>query len=134
MAENKNCLAGMKCPQCGSLEPYRIETRTVMHWTDEGEDYMADKGSNQEWDDDSYCQCLNCKLEGKVIDFQIATAVIVSPISRMRQFVALVSRLTRDHELLPDGTEYVAAHDDAVATLDGLIAMARNIDKATIRR
>lgn len=130
MSKNTNCLAGMKCPQCGSLEPFRIETTTVMAWTDEGEGEYA----SPEWTDDSYCECLECDYQGSVADFRTTPSADISIVGRMRHFVALVSRLTRDREILPDGTEYVAAHDDAVSALDGIISMAREIDKGSIRR
>jgi hypothetical protein len=130
MAKNTNCLEGMKCPQCGSLEPFRIETTTVMAWTDEGEAESA----NLEWEDDSYCECLECDYQGLVADFRTSPGHSTSLMGRMKNFIALVSQHTRDRELLPNGTEYVAAHDDAVAILDGIISMAREIDKDSTRR
>ena len=68
--ENENCLAGMRCPECGSLEPFRIGITTVMQFTDEGEDFLNDKGSDQEWTDDSFCECCACDKSGKVKDFK----------------------------------------------------------------
>jgi len=55
---------------CGSLEPFRIEVSTVLRFTDEGEDFLNDKGADQEWQDDSYCECVECDFAGKVADFK----------------------------------------------------------------
>ena len=68
--KNENVLEGMKCPNCGSLEPFRIEVSTVLRFTDEGEDFLNDKGADQEWQDDSYCECVECDFAGKVADFK----------------------------------------------------------------
>ena len=67
--ENTNCLEGMKCPRCGSLEPFKIEVTTLIQFTDDGED--LGKGSDQEWDDKSYCECCECIFHGTVKDFKM---------------------------------------------------------------
>ena len=39
-SENTNCLSGMQCPKCGSLEPFGIEVTMVVTMSDDGtEDY-----------------------------------------------------------------------------------------------
>lgn len=66
---NTNCLEGMKCPKCGSLEPFRIEVTTTAIMYDEGSDY--DKyGGDLDWEDESYCKCMECDFEGAVKDFK----------------------------------------------------------------
>jgi hypothetical protein len=67
--ENTNCLEGMKCPECGSLEPFRIEIKTMLLMYDDGSEDDKLSGS-QEWDDDSYCECCGCLRHGTVQDFK----------------------------------------------------------------
>ena len=64
---NSNCLEGMRCPKCGSEEPFFIEVRTQMLMWDEGSDYHTDL----DHDDASFCRCYNCDREGTVADFKI---------------------------------------------------------------
>lgn len=64
--ENENCLAGMRCPKCRSLEPFKIECSVLMTVTDNGTDEAE---GDTEWNDDDYCQCRECEFEGKVKDF-----------------------------------------------------------------
>jgi len=63
---NTNCLEGMQCPQCRSLEPFNIEVKTMMKVFDNG----TDDHGNTEWDDHSYCECCNCHLYGTVAQFK----------------------------------------------------------------
>lgn len=62
---NVNCLAGMKCPRCGSFGPFRIATMA--------ETLMGDNGTEDEhgaeFDDHSFCGCTDCAFEGQVRDF-----------------------------------------------------------------
>jgi hypothetical protein len=68
--ENANCLDGMKCPKCGSLEPFSIEVRMMVAVSDDGtEDY-----GNAEWEDASYCECRACCFHGIAGDFRIDRA------------------------------------------------------------
>lgn len=51
---NTNCLGGLRCPKCGSWEPFYVDVRvTVLVWDDGGENTYDD----QEWDDDSAIHC-----------------------------------------------------------------------------
>jgi len=63
---NENCLEGMRCPECGSYEPFTIHV--------EAEALMYDNGykdvCNLEWDDDSYCRCKACGFTGVVMNFR----------------------------------------------------------------
>ena len=54
--ENENCLAGMKCPGCGSLEPFEIHAQSMCRVSDDGTDYHR----SVEWNDDSICVCVGC--------------------------------------------------------------------------
>ena len=65
---NANCLHGMRCPKCRSLEPFAIGIKTTFRVYDEGtEDQLGDN----EWDDDSYCECCVCVFAGTVKDFTL---------------------------------------------------------------
>jgi len=67
--KNTNCLTGMRCPTCGSLEPFTIyATCTVEVW-DEG----TDVGHDYEWDAMNYCRCHDCGLERTVDVFTVGT-------------------------------------------------------------
>lgn len=71
MKRNENCLAGMRCPHCGFVEPLKIEiTQTkIIRFFDDGSD--EDGGSdNMEWSDESACECGECGHSGTVADFK----------------------------------------------------------------
>ena len=64
---NENCLAGMACPRCGSLEPFSIAGTALFEVHDDGtEDY-----GDVEWDDDSSCECRRCGFWENVRAFKI---------------------------------------------------------------
>src|SRR3954469_16394959 len=65
---NTNCLADIKCPQCGNEDNFRIEAVIVCHVTDEGSEPVGDHF----WDKDSFCHCPECELDGKLSDFFVA--------------------------------------------------------------
>jgi hypothetical protein len=67
--ENTNCLAGIKCPECGALEPFDIGSRTNVIMFDDGSDPDESHG-DLEWDNDSLCLCLSCRHRGVVNDFR----------------------------------------------------------------
>jgi hypothetical protein len=64
---NSNCLDGMRCPKCGSLEPFIIGANCAVKMYDDGSDEYIDP----EWEDDSYCSCCRCDFTGEVYDFTI---------------------------------------------------------------
>ncbi len=64
---NTNCLAGIKCPKCGSEDRFKIETTTIFEVTDDGTDVHEDVG----WDDDSYIECMACAHHGTIKDFRV---------------------------------------------------------------
>jgi len=65
--KNTNCLEGFRCPKCGSLEPFYIETNIVVKVYDSG---TEEQEGDTEWDDDSYCRCGTCDFAGDVEDFK----------------------------------------------------------------
>jgi hypothetical protein len=64
---NKNCLEGIRCPECGHEDAFRIEAQITVHVTDEG----TEEGGDTEWTDASYCECAGCKHAGTIKDFTI---------------------------------------------------------------
>jgi hypothetical protein len=65
--KNTNCLAGMKCPECSSLGPFRITGEASFLVTDDGTEEFGDT----EWTDLSSCMCAGCSFAGHVEDFII---------------------------------------------------------------
>lgn len=66
---NDNCLKGMRCPECGSSEPFSIGTFSSAMVYDDG----ISETSEHDWDKDSPCTCIECGHDGKVADFEGAT-------------------------------------------------------------
>lgn len=64
---NENCLSGMRCPKCGSFEPFSISGTACFKVWDDGSDEFT---QGPEWDEDSVCSC-SCGYQGTVKDFQI---------------------------------------------------------------
>lgn len=63
--ENVNCLAGLKCPKCGSLGPLRITAVAEFVVADDGTDEFGDV----EWSETSAASCTVCSWSGQVKDF-----------------------------------------------------------------
>lgn len=63
--ENENCLIGMKCPECGSLEPFDIHSQIIVKVYDGG----TDEYRSVEWTDESLCMCCSCQHLGTVTGF-----------------------------------------------------------------
>lgn len=70
---NTNCLAGIKCPKCGSDEQFRIEAKAMFNVTDDGTEHASDGAV--EWDDGNYCECYACSHYGTVKDFKVAESM-----------------------------------------------------------
>lgn len=66
---NTNCLAGIKCPQCGNEERFLIFATVLMDVTDGGAD-NAD-GSDTHWDDASMTTCPECDRDGPLAEFRV---------------------------------------------------------------
>lgn len=63
---NENCLKGIRCPECGSAEPFNIVALATFLVYDTGTDRVDDV----EWDDDSRITCTYCGMQGQVKDFK----------------------------------------------------------------
>lgn len=66
---NTNCLDGMRCPQCGATEPFRIAVTTWYRVFDDGLDNHGDV----EWDDASFCTCEACNHTSTVAEFRASS-------------------------------------------------------------
>jgi len=65
--QNTNCLEGVRCPKCGSREPFVIDIETQAQVWDAGvEDIVGDN----EWNNDSGIRCIECGHTGTVGEFQ----------------------------------------------------------------
>lgn len=62
---NTNCLEGIRCPKCGSYEPFRITVTCTALAYDEG----ASNPEDIDWDDESDIRCVECGHTGVVADF-----------------------------------------------------------------
>ena len=65
---NENCLAGVKCPQCGNDERFFIVATILADVTDCGAD-IAD-GSDMHWHDASMTRCPDCNKDGPLAEFR----------------------------------------------------------------
>lgn len=73
---NDGCLEGMQCPKCGSFGPFKIGIHTIAEVCDEG---IEDEPGDHEWEDSSYCECMNCDCSGTVATFSGQEAAPVKP-------------------------------------------------------
>jgi len=65
---NTGCLAGLRCPACGSLGPFSIACVMWLNMTDEGTD--DDMCGEAEWTPASGCRCVACGATGVVSGFR----------------------------------------------------------------
>ena len=70
---NENCLAGMKCPSCGSEGPFEIEVVTMVTMHDDGSDDYHHKGRALDWGPHSACECGECGYSGQAHNFKEET-------------------------------------------------------------
>lgn len=72
---NTNCLEGFQCPErkCKSFGPFRIEVKTMLTVEDDG----GGDTENNEWEDDSHCECVQCGQSGTVADFQTNRPILI---------------------------------------------------------
>lgn len=59
LTANANCLAGMKCPKCGSLGPFEIQVRAWATMHDDG----AEEYVEPDWENGDHCRCLGCDCD-----------------------------------------------------------------------
>jgi hypothetical protein len=64
---NSNCLEGLRCPHCGSYEPFSIEGTVSAKVYDDG----VDESKCFEWNDDSQIVCHDCGRDGLVREFKV---------------------------------------------------------------
>lgn len=67
---NDECLEGMRCPNpdCDDpFGPFIIEITTTVEVSDEG---VGEQTGDNEWSEESYCQCDECGHTGTVKDFR----------------------------------------------------------------
>jgi hypothetical protein len=67
---NTNCLAGMRCPNCGSRGPFAVSATALFTIGDDGTEDFGDV----EYDGGSYCECPACGHDGIVHDFMTEDA------------------------------------------------------------
>lgn len=65
--QNSNCLDGMQCPKCKSLEPFSIQCHCIVQVFDNGTDVTSD----HEWDENSFCSCDKCHFSASVKEFEV---------------------------------------------------------------
>jgi hypothetical protein len=73
--KNDNCLAGMRCPQCGAQEPFEIGVLCTAKVFDDGTEETHD----MEWDDTNACSCPACGFHGTVRDFKRRVERVTCP-------------------------------------------------------
>ena len=68
MSKNTNCLEGIRCPECGQEDEFRIAGSSIFTVVDDG---IEDHG-DVEYDDDSWalCPAFECEYEGKLGTFR----------------------------------------------------------------
>jgi hypothetical protein len=64
---NNNCLEGMRCPKCKSIEPFRMVVTCFATVYDSGVTDTVEP----EWDDNSSCTCIECSHSATVKEFTI---------------------------------------------------------------
>jgi Zn ribbon nucleic-acid-binding protein len=63
---NTHLLAGMRCPACGSAEPFRIEAVIVVLVHDAE---TEDLGGEYAWEPENHCECVACDHHATIKDF-----------------------------------------------------------------
>ncbi len=66
---NVNCLAGKRCPKCGSYGPFEVEVTMRVLLSDSGSDDAED--GTIDYDDNSPATCYACRSESKFGDFNV---------------------------------------------------------------
>jgi hypothetical protein len=65
---NTNCLAGIRCPSCGSEGPFIIEVTQQVRMYD---DSVEECGGDIKWNGEAYMRCEACDFDGEVADFSV---------------------------------------------------------------
>lgn len=69
---NTNCLEGISCPQCGSLEPFYVDIATTVEMTDNGWS-LTRPGVDEMWT--GGIQCVSCDHAGTLEEFRAGSAI-----------------------------------------------------------
>lgn len=123
---NNNCLSGIRCPICGQEDDFAIEMSVVSHVTDDGVNMLSDRvrDYDTDWDDSSYCKCLECGTEGCVGEFRAR--------SFQKMFDTLRYALGAIHdalEVVPEGPQGADLNNAKGALQDLLEAGVRTGEK-----
>jgi Zn ribbon nucleic-acid-binding protein len=127
---NKNCLEGIRCPQCGHEDAFRIEAQITVYVTDDG---TEDEGGHYAWDGESPCRCAECGHAGKLEDFRIQNQSAKQE-ARIRDAAPdLLAALEKTSEILSDMATYLEGCRDEpeVEANHAIIEARRAIAKAT---
>lgn len=62
---NHNCLAGIRCPECGSEGPFEMVVAASATMSDEGSEDVRDIS----WEPESPIACVGCGNRGRVAEF-----------------------------------------------------------------
>ena len=89
---NTNCLEGIKCPKCASLEPFRLSATTIVKVYDEG----TDRTEDFDWDG-NFCECGQCGYSSELWEFQNVSAPQSKPplLTSIVSFRCLVDSMVR---------------------------------------
>jgi len=63
---NGALLKGIRCQNCLSTGPFKIEVKGMVTVEDEGNEPLEDI----RWDDDSFIKCFECDMEGHIVNFK----------------------------------------------------------------
>jgi DNA-directed RNA polymerase subunit RPC12/RpoP len=83
---NTNCLEGIRCPKCGSYEPFWITFTANMQVYDDGTGLDDDVA----WDDESDIICCGCQHTGVVAEFRATAGASISAECRSDDLVVEV--------------------------------------------
>jgi hypothetical protein len=125
---NKNCLEGIRCPECGHEDGVLIAATIYVHVTDEG----TEEGGDTEWTDASYCECAGCKHAATVKDFTIENQSAKQK-ARLRDAAPdLLAALEKTSEILSDMATYLEGCRDEpeVEANNAILDARRAIAKA----
>ena len=68
---NSNCLVDYKCPKCQSLGPFRMDTKCVMEWHDDGTEDSGKYDQHLNIDFHGRTTCVECEHNGLTEEFHI---------------------------------------------------------------
>ena len=69
-----NYILGYKCPKCESVEPFYIEVITLATVWQDG----TEETHGFSWDENSFCECVECNHTGRVEDFHVQNTEDIS--------------------------------------------------------